>query len=281
MAKLAGDVKYSDLFEWQLYNAALIGMGWDGKAYFYNNPLESHGQVQRLPWYQVPCCPSNLSRTFANLQNDILAVEEDKVSILQYISSAHTFQVNHQDVIFEIESALPWSGEVRLNVRKAPKGTLQLSVRQPAWTTNLTISLNDNTIQTITHPKATSLDLTRSRWIDLSRAWQEGDRLTLNFTLPIQLYVTHKRVKSVLGKAALTCGALVFCLESLDNPDVDIFNVVLNPETLTSEFNENLLGGCRMINALSTKDQILTFIPYHLWGNRGRSEMSVFVKVQG
>jgi DUF1680 family protein len=57
------DAKYADFFEWQLYNAVLTGLGVNGETYLYRNPLISKGTIQRENWYQVPCCPSNLSRT--------------------------------------------------------------------------------------------------------------------------------------------------------------------------------------------------------------------------
>ena len=73
MGSITGEAKYSDLTEWQLYNAASVGMGWSGRDYLYNNPLAARGGVRRKPWYAVPCCPSNLSRTFADLGETIYA----------------------------------------------------------------------------------------------------------------------------------------------------------------------------------------------------------------
>ena len=67
MALITGEAKYSDLFEWQLYNAAAVGMGLDGDDYLYNNPLTCRGGVTARSWFAVPCCPSNLSRTWADL----------------------------------------------------------------------------------------------------------------------------------------------------------------------------------------------------------------------
>ncbi len=34
-----GKACYADLFEWQLYNAAQVGVGQNGQCYLYNNPL--------------------------------------------------------------------------------------------------------------------------------------------------------------------------------------------------------------------------------------------------
>ena len=51
------DAKYADLIEWQLYNAFNVGMSLDGKSYFYQNPLETDGNLERKEWYKTACCP--------------------------------------------------------------------------------------------------------------------------------------------------------------------------------------------------------------------------------
>ncbi len=67
MGRLTGEAQFEDLYEWQLYNAASVGIGRDGCSYFYNNPLTSKGEIARAGWYDIPCCPSNLSRVWASL----------------------------------------------------------------------------------------------------------------------------------------------------------------------------------------------------------------------
>lgn len=79
------------------------------------------------------------------------------------------------------------------------------------------------------------------------------------------------------GKVALTCGPLVYCLESCDNPGVDIFNAVLEPATVRTSFSLETLGGSRLIYGKTVNGENLVFIPYHLWGNHGESKMTVFV----
>ena len=111
MALITKNARYSDLFEWQLYNATTVGMGQNGDTYLYNNPLAVHGGVTRKEWYVVPCCPSNLSRTFADLGKYIYSFEENNLWIHQYISSETTVNVG-VPVKVKIESELPWSGKV-------------------------------------------------------------------------------------------------------------------------------------------------------------------------
>jgi DUF1680 family protein len=87
MLSLTDEVCYSDLFEWQLYNAVTVGMGWEGVTYFYNNPTLSRGGLCRQPWYSIPCCPSNISRTYADLGKYIASANLNEVWLHQYISS--------------------------------------------------------------------------------------------------------------------------------------------------------------------------------------------------
>jgi DUF1680 family protein len=39
------------------------------------------------------------------------------------------------------------------------------------------------------------------------------------------------------------------------------------------------LGGVEVLRAHTFDDQLLTFIPYPLWANRGESQMTVWVNV--
>src|SRR5215211_2413422 len=90
LALLTKKAQYSDLFEWQLYNATNVGMGQNGDTYLYNNPLVMHQGVRRQGWFSCPCCPSNLSRTFADLGKYIYSLENDNLWVHQYISSEST-----------------------------------------------------------------------------------------------------------------------------------------------------------------------------------------------
>ena len=95
--------------------------------------------------------------------------------------------------------------------------------------------------------------------------------------MSIKLQHAHPKVKGHAGKAAITRGPLVYCLESLDNPDVDIFTARLDPSSLRDEFIPELLGGCAVIHGKTMDGKPLKFIPYFLWANRGESQMTVWV----
>ena len=62
MFLLHGDAKYLDVLEQVLYNGYLSGVSLSGDRFFYQNPLESAGRTDRVAYFDVACCPANLSR---------------------------------------------------------------------------------------------------------------------------------------------------------------------------------------------------------------------------
>ncbi|MDQ3007437.1 MAG: glycoside hydrolase family 127 protein [Chloroflexota bacterium] len=268
MALLTKRARYSDLFEWQLYNATNVGMGLKGDTYLYNNPLSVHQGVTRQGWYVVPCCPSNLSRTFADLGKCIYSFEEDNLWIHQHISSETTVEVG-VPVKVRIESELPWGGKVRIFINPEQKTEFTLNLRMPSWVVS-TPSDKSST--------ASGYDPREANYEAIRRVWTpEVETLDFNFDMTIRLRRAHPKVKGHAGKVNVTRGPLVYCLESVDNPDVDIFTVHLDPDSLRAEFIPDLLGGCVIIHAKTMDGTPLKFIPYFLWANRGESQMTVWV----
>ncbi len=124
---------------------------------------------------------------------------------------------------------------------------------------------------------ASGFDPRLSSWLSIPRLWKPGDTIQLDFEMPVRLRRASTPDKAHRGKVAVTRGPLVFCLESVDNKAVNIFNCQLEQESLTTQFSPNLLGGTQIITAQSREGERLTFIPYHLWANRGESLMTVWV----
>jgi len=302
MAQLTGKAKYSDLFEWQLYNAAAVGMGLDGSTYLYNNPLACHGDVIRKPWYAVPCCPSNISRTWADLGKYICSLNEDGLFIHQYISSETRLDAGIP-VTIRIESELPWSGKILIHVDPSEKKKFKIFLRIPSWSPDSRLELHqaadsiepsddddDQFSRSLDRSDlgfpsedsqrlpASGFDPGGSSFISSDRSWSPGDILEFNFDMAIKLRHAHPKVKGHQGKVTLTRGPLVYCLENIDNLQVDIFQLKIDTSSFRSVFDESLLGGIMKIEARTTDGQAITFIPYHLWGNRGPSQMTVWVK---
>ncbi len=283
MAQLTGKAQYSDLFEWQLYNAAGVGMGADGTRYFYNNPLACRGGVTRQAWYEVPCCPSNLSRTWADLGSYIYSHDKDNIWVHQYINSAAEFE-DCGGVKITLETGLPWHGPVRIEVSSPEKQEFSLHVRIPSWASNMTVQVNGAALDPPTAEggsgkTGSGYDPRTSRFWPIKRTWSPGDVIEIEWGMDILLRHAHPKVRGHKSKAAISRGPIVYCLESVDNPGMDIFTVQIDPDSLRERYAPDLLGGATLIEAESTEGSPLTLIPYHLWGNRGASQMTVWVNI--
>ena len=282
MVLLTGQAQYSDLFEWQLYNAAAVGMGAEGTTYLYNNPLVVRDGKTRQAWYSCPCCPSNLSRTWASLGKYLYSAEPGRLTVHQYVSSAWS-QAN-LDV--EMESSLPWQGNVRLKINSAPAGLFEIRLRRPSWADGMPAAVNAEPAISDLSPvsegdpfptTASGYDPRRSGWFSLRREWAAGDEIEIRLPMQIQLRRAHPRLRGHAGKAAVTRGPLVYCLESIDNPGVDIFSARLDPSSLAASFDPALFGGIVRLTGRTSDGAPLNFIPYFRWGNRGKSQMTVWV----
>lgn len=281
MTLLTGDARYADLFEWQLYNASLVGMGQKGNCYLYNNPLQSTDGMQRQPWFEIPCCPSNLSRTWAKLGGYIASHEPEDIWIHQLIGASLTFPWK-TPLQLQTQSQLPWQGDYRLSIQTDQPQAFKIHLRIPSWVGDVKLFLNQQPFQANFHridlreKTAQGFDPRKSQYITVEREWQDGDEISLQLEMPIQVHPVHPKVKSCSGKAALSRGPIVYCLEVIDNPNMDLDTVTVDHQSLHVIFDPYLLGGVMTIIGKTVSGKDLKFIPYAWWANRDPSPMTVF-----
>jgi hypothetical protein len=282
MTLINGYAQYADLFEWQLYNAAAVGMGLDGDDYLYNNPLLCRGGVTRRSWFLVPCCPSNLSRTWASLGKYIYSFDEHDLWVHQYIGSQAS--IDSSNWMLKMESSLPWEGKIRLFLYPRTSSEFSVHLRIPSWAGDVIVRLNGQPIDIqnfepkIIEPQtASGYDPRRAWYLPIRRLWSSGDYIELEFEMPVILRRASPRVRGHEGKVALTRGPLVYCLESMDNPNLDIFKTHIIPQTIQVKSSPSLLGGIWTLCGKTNDNQDFTAIPYQLWANRGESQMTVWL----
>jgi DUF1680 family protein len=286
MTLLTNQAKYADLFEWQLYNATLVGMGLQGRSYLYNNPLSCQGGITRRSWYQVPCCPSNLSRTWADLGKYLYSYEGHNLWVHQYVSSQTQVDLEGP-VKVSLESDLPWRGGVTIRLSPQVPVAFTLHLRIPSWTDRVHLRVNGQVVETASRPEdlagseqpASGYAPQRAYYLPLSRTWSSGDTVDIEFPMPVTVRKAHRKVKSVRGRAALTRGPLVYCLESVDNSGVDLFQARIKPSSARAEFAPDLLGGIWVLRGETLRGRTFTAIPYAYWANRGESQMAVWMSL--
>jgi uncharacterized protein len=283
MGALTGDARYSDLFEWQLYNAVSVGMGWTGESYLYNNPTLCRGGIVRQPWYSIPCCPSNLSRTFADLGKYIFSFDENSIWVNQYIGCISPAGIP-QGVSFEMKSELPWNGNISIRVHTPAARFCTIHLRIPSWAGGVTLKVNGEVIPVLPiatgqTDTASGVDPRRSTFFPVTREWREDDLIELFFDMPVRLLLPNRRVRGLRGRTSVTRGPLVYCLESTDNPGLNIFESKVEEHSFSFFEDKKSFGGIIRITAKTPSSQDLVFLPYALWGNRGPSQMTVWVKL--
>jgi DUF1680 family protein len=282
LACLTAEAKYSDLFEWQLYNSVLAGLGTDGNTYLYNNPTACRGGIQRQQWYSIPCCPSNISRTLADLGGYLCTYDADNLWLHQYIGGKAEIDDN-PGVSLSISSRLPANGKVEIDVAVKQPSRFTLWLRKPSWAGKFTVSLDGKPValeipnMPILEPTVTGYDPRSSIFIPFAREWSDKTTVSLKFDMPIRVLRPHPNVKGLHGRVAISRGPLLYCLESVDNSGMDLFNSPIDPASLCYEFISTLLGGTGVIRGKTAAGQPVLFIPYHLWGNRGPSQMNTWV----
>jgi uncharacterized protein len=276
---LTGKASYSDLLEWQLYNAALVGVSLEGTKYFYNNPLVCNNGHRRAKWYAFACCPSNLSRVLASLPEKAAREEGSRLIIDQYVPAVLSLGHNCS---LTLTTSLPWEGEVDITFALPYPSKYEINLRIPAWADHFTVLLNDVEIGSgqVTpcdpaQESAVGLHFEDAFYWRQEMAVGDGDRLSLRLNLPIRFRRQDVRLPGCGGKAALTRGPLVYCLESIDN-QVDLFDLRIDVDSLATRFDPDLLEGCQVITGKTKNGDLLTWVPYMLWGNRGESRMTMF-----
>lgn len=285
MSLITRQAKYADLLEWQLYNAAGVGLGAQGTTYLYNNPLTCRGGVTRKAWYQVPCCPSNLSRTWAELGKYLYTFAPGALWAHQYVGSRTQLDLG-VPVQVETRSALPWKGAVQIAVWPAKPTDFTLHLRVPSWADGSRWRVNEAALQPVPAPRsaavaegtAAGISPYDAYFVPLTRKWSPGDVVELEFPMPIRVVRPHPKVRSERGKVALTRGPLVYCLESVGNPGIDIFETQIDATTLRAEFDRERLGGVCVLRGETRDGQPFTAIPYYAWANRGPSQMTVYLR---
>jgi hypothetical protein len=122
----------------------------------------------------------------------------------------------------------------------------------------------------------------------LHRQWKAGDTVEVSFDMPVRQVRANPRVEADQGLVALMRGPIVYCAESVDNPDGVAQLVVLPAASFKAEFKPDLLGGVTILQgqALSRNDSQgkitlaparLTAVPYYVSANRGPSSMRVWL----
>ncbi len=137
-------------------------------------------------------------------------------------------------------------------------------------------------------------------YVAVSHTWKKGDVLTLDMPMETRLIEANPLVEECRGQVAVQRGPIIYCIENSDLGGLDIDNIAI-PVNAVFTPSETVIDGHRMMaldteavnrteqpwtgtlyrEVSSQKDRVnIRLIPYYAWGNRGKSEMTVWMPVE-
>jgi hypothetical protein len=291
------NAKYIDVLERTLYNGLISGVSLTGDSFFYPNPLESHGQHKRSPWFGCACCPGNITRFMPSLPGYVYAQDGPVLYVNLFVGSSGAVRMPERTVRMKQQTRYPWDGRVKMIVDPEPSGQFLICIRIPGWARNQPVpgdlyrymGKSDAKVSLKVNSKDVDVHVEKG-FARIDRKWRKGDVIELNLPMPVRRVLCHEEVTANVGKVALERGPIVYCAEWPDN-DGHVLNCVLadNAE-LTSEYRKDLLNGLTVIRgkavALSygkdaesvlRREQDFVAIPYYAWAHRGPGEMAVWL----
>jgi len=289
MFLLHGDARYIDVLERVIYNGFLSGVSLDGKSFFYANLLETRG-IDRSPWFDCSCCPTNVVRFLPSLSGYAYAHTADALYVNLFIGGGAEVEVGGAAVRITQETRYPWDGAVRIAVEPARPARFAVCVRIPGWAQGRPVpsdlyryadkSAAAFTLKVGGKPVKATVE---KGFVRIDREWKKGDVIDLVLPMPVRRVLAADAVKDDAGRVALERGPIVFCAEGPDQPDGRAIDIVLpDAATITAEFRKDLLGGVEVLTgkahlAGSNAERDFTAIPYYAWAHRGKSEMAVWM----
>lgn len=297
MLQATGDGKYGDIVENCFFNSILCGISLDGEKYFYTNPLRMSDELpytlrwpkERTKLISCFCCPPNTLRTLCETQDYAYSLGKQEIFVNLYGSNTiNTKMEGIGEICIRQQTDYPWDGQVSLEIQKLKgKKPFKLKLRIPGWCDRFTIEKNGQAIST----------LKENGYVTIDDTWKKGDVISLNMEMKTRIMEANPLVEESRGQVAIQRGPIIYCMESQDLNGIDIDNVII---PLNTQFKpvETMIEGSRMMalegevmvrtegewtNTLyrdaSTAKQRKTIrlIPYYAWGNRGKSEMTVWI----
>lgn len=302
MLLLTSEARYADVMEQAFYNGLLASISLDGTKFLYTNalrvtedlPFELRWTRDRQPYISCFCCPPNVVRIIAEAGEYAYNLSQEGVWINLYGSNVLDTKLPGGDPVKLTQvTYYPWDGAVRIAIDEAPKEEMAVFLRIPGWSHGSAVKVNGQQIEK---------DLEPEQYFAVRRQWKAGDRIELTIPMEAHWIEAHPLVEETRGQAAVQRGPIVYCLESADLPaDVRLENVSVQPtKKLRAHYKKDLLGGVtvlegrarvvadgsweqRLYRPVSPKKPAeidLRLIPYYAWGNRGKTEMSVWLPVR-
>jgi len=203
LLRITGEARYADTIERIAYNHLLAAQRPDGRALCYFTPLAG-----KKPYDGgMNCCTSSGPRGIALLTTLIYTLgPADALCVNLY--EASTLDVTLSGVKTKItqHTRYPLDGTVELAVQPERPVYFELRCRVPGWCKGYSAAVGGQSLPADAQP---------GQYLKISRQWQPGDRLRLEFAMPALLI---RGTDTNKGLVAVQRGPLVLAMDTRLNP---------------------------------------------------------------
>jgi DUF1680 family protein len=260
-----------------------------GDRFFYQNPLASPGGVGRTPYFEVACCPANVSRLIGQLPELIYAEDERGLFVNLFVSGEAQLSIEGVPIRLVQKTRYPWQGRVTLELEPRRPVSFALRLRIPGWAREQPVP-GDLYRFDAPHQARPTLRLKgepvplrlEDGFAVLERRFESGDVVELELPMPVRRLRSHAAVAGNRGRVALQRGPLLYALEGIDHAGSLAGLALPGDAALRHEFRADLLGGVEVVTATALREGSdapvpLLAVPYFAWANRDEGEMVVWI----
>jgi DUF1680 family protein len=238
--------EYARIMEKALYNNVLGGVSLDGTSFFYDQPFECRG-LKRSKWFQVSCCPPNVSRLLNSLETYVFTETNGGLSINLYIGGVY----ENDSMKVAVSTKYPIEGEIVIELN---------SSREVAW--SIVAPSCPYEVSTAAEEKNGYLHFSPRKW---------NDTVKLSFSIKPEIIRPDSHVESTKGKLAVQRGPFVYGLEQ-SSSSVPLSDVQLNQQTMFEECEIEIEGATVVGLNINVGGRNATLLPYFTLGNRHPGE---------
>ncbi len=264
------DAKYADLYEETMYNALLGSLDYEGKNFYYTNPLSSYRV--RDNWHGCPCCIGNIPRTLLMIPTWTYVKSDEGLYVNLFIGSTiNVKQVAGTDVELIQKTDYPWDGKVTITVNPAESKEFTVWLRVPDRKTSALYTSTpqvNSMISLSVNGEIVTREMEKG-YVAITKEWKQGDIISFELPMQVQRITADERIEANKGKVAFRFGPLIYSVEKSDQP---LINIPINFEQFSPEWRDDLFGGIMTIKGQWNDGSDLIAIPYYLRLNRELSQ---------
>jgi hypothetical protein len=228
----------------------------------------------------------------------VYAHDHNDLYVNLFMSNTMNVDLDAAKVSLTQQTNYPWNGTVALTVNPSKKADFSVHVRIPGWAINKPVSGNlyrfkdSNSVVIPIAVNGKKVDyVVEKGYAVIKRTWEKGDKVVVDFPMPIQKVFANDNVKADKDRFALQKGPIVYCLEGFDQADKSVQSIVVDKNaTVTESYKADKLNGILELSTVGSSSSrienseeltqtksVVNAIPYYAWNNRGSNEMEVWI----